>query len=238
MAEPYEVLSRVYDLEWGEFAPRFIPLIVKILRDSNPHGVRILDLACGTGILATELAMQGYRVVGVDRSRGMIERAREKSNGENPVFYLQDMEFFNVNGTFNLVTCVFDSINYLKSKEQLKNMFSRVFSVLEPGGCFLFDSATHRMFREFHRGKFSYNLDGLRFTQYLVYRPLRRIAETRFDFGNGLEEIHYQYPHGYAKLKRILAECGFTYIKKISYSYKKNYNISRKRLVCIARKPL
>lgn len=236
MAEPYEVLSKVYDIEWGEFAPRFIPIVLECIKNKNTEDVRILDLACGTGILASELAGLGYRVVGVDRSSRMLERASKKTSGVNPEYYLQDMEFLDVPGSFNVVTCIFDSINYLKTGDQLKNMFGRVFRILEPGGYFIFDSATHRMFREFHRGRFSYDLDGMRFIQYLVYRPLKRVAETRFEFGNGLFEVHYQYPHGYIKLKRILAECGFSYIRRLSYTVKKNYAISRKRLVCIARK--
>ncbi len=41
-------------------------------------GERILDLGCGTGTLTAQIARQGARVTGVDRSPEMIESAREK----------------------------------------------------------------------------------------------------------------------------------------------------------------
>jgi trans-aconitate methyltransferase len=41
-------------------------------------GERILDLGCGTGTLSAEIAHQGARVTGVDRSEEMIQSAREK----------------------------------------------------------------------------------------------------------------------------------------------------------------
>lgn len=41
-------------------------------------GERILDLGCGTGQLASEIAASGAQVVGVDRSADMIEEARKK----------------------------------------------------------------------------------------------------------------------------------------------------------------
>ncbi|MEI9951584.1 MAG: class I SAM-dependent methyltransferase [Pseudomonadota bacterium] len=41
-------------------------------------GERILDLGCGTGTLTAQIARQGARVMGVDRSTAMIQSAQEK----------------------------------------------------------------------------------------------------------------------------------------------------------------
>jgi SAM-dependent methyltransferase len=43
---------------------------------SLPPGSRILDMGCGTGRHSVELARRGYRMTGVDLSRGMLEQAR------------------------------------------------------------------------------------------------------------------------------------------------------------------
>ncbi|GGN18940.1 class I SAM-dependent methyltransferase [Streptomyces fuscichromogenes] len=50
----------------------------------------ILDLGCGTGSLSLLAAEQGHRVTGVDNSPAMLERARVKLAGRDPVFLLGD----------------------------------------------------------------------------------------------------------------------------------------------------
>jgi len=50
---------------------------VLALADAKP-GERAVDIGCGTGIYALELARQGLRVIGVDPSIEMIAIAREK----------------------------------------------------------------------------------------------------------------------------------------------------------------
>ncbi len=49
--------------------------------DCVPTGGRLLDLGCGTGLDAEHLARQGYRVVAVDWSPAMIERAKSRVAG-------------------------------------------------------------------------------------------------------------------------------------------------------------
>ncbi len=46
--------------------------------DCVPTGGRLLDLGCGTGLDAEHMARQGYRVVAVDWSPAMIERAKSR----------------------------------------------------------------------------------------------------------------------------------------------------------------
>ena len=42
---------------------------------------RVLDVGCGTGILAGRLAARGYDLTGVDPSEGMLEEARKNITG-------------------------------------------------------------------------------------------------------------------------------------------------------------
>ncbi|TJZ43606.1 methyltransferase domain-containing protein [Streptomyces piniterrae] len=51
---------------------------------------RILDLGCGTGSLALLAVEQGHQVTGVDRSPGMIARARAKLAGRDAGFLVGD----------------------------------------------------------------------------------------------------------------------------------------------------
>jgi len=43
---------------------------------------RILDVGCGTGRHAIELAKRGYSVVGIDLSESMLAHARKKAEAE------------------------------------------------------------------------------------------------------------------------------------------------------------
>jgi 2-polyprenyl-3-methyl-5-hydroxy-6-metoxy-1,4-benzoquinol methylase len=101
----YERLSGVYDLGWGDFAPQYLNLIDWLLREQGIHQARILDIACGTGILAIALSKRGHRVHGVDVSPKMIAVAESKSAGmANISFEVQDREC-NEN-CVNLSSCI------------------------------------------------------------------------------------------------------------------------------------
>lgn len=52
-----------------------VAFLVDVLR--LPAGARILDLGCGTGRHSVELSRHGYRMVGVDLSRGMLHQAQD-----------------------------------------------------------------------------------------------------------------------------------------------------------------
>ena len=68
MLEPYERLSRVYDAGWGDFSIQYVDWINELLRQRGIQQGKIFDIACGTGILAIELARCGHKVCGIDIS--------------------------------------------------------------------------------------------------------------------------------------------------------------------------
>ena len=43
-----------------------------------PPGAEIVDLACGTGVITTELAKSGYQLVGLDLSEDMLRHAKHQ----------------------------------------------------------------------------------------------------------------------------------------------------------------
>src|SRR6185437_2735974 len=53
---------------------------------------RMLDIACGEGRYAVQLAEKGYDVTGIDLSRSSIEKAKTCEN-DHLHFYVQDMRF-------------------------------------------------------------------------------------------------------------------------------------------------
>jgi len=78
-----QALARAFDVQ----APRFerAPVqsdpaaLERLVRFAGfPPGSRVLDAGCGPGLVCAALLSAGYRVVGVDLSREMIERARRR----------------------------------------------------------------------------------------------------------------------------------------------------------------
>jgi len=126
------------------FSLRMIPYLRRLLCRHPVQGDRLLELACGTGTVAVSMAEAGYRVYGVDASEEMLRRARDKASGAGVevIFSRQDMRSFTIPEPVDLATCLYDSINYMLTGEDLQAVFRRVHRALAPGGLFLFDMNT------------------------------------------------------------------------------------------------
>jgi SAM-dependent methyltransferase len=142
--EGYDAIAAIYDRlnaeidygAWADFAVRNFERYMK----EKPSIV--LDLACGTGRMTTELADRGYDMIGVDGSEEMLSEAYERSGGKGILYLLQDMRAFELYGTVGAVVCCLDSLNYLVGEGDLLRCFSTVHNYLEPDGIFLFDMNT------------------------------------------------------------------------------------------------
>lgn len=122
----------------------------ELLAQYHPKRELALDLCCGTGTLATELARRGFEVIGVDASPEMLMQAAEKNVAlEQPVLYLcQPLERLDLYGTVDLAVCTLDSLNHLPGKKALQKALHRLQFFVEPGGLFLFDVNTPYKHRE------------------------------------------------------------------------------------------
>ena len=237
MLEPYERLSRFYDADWGDFSIQYVDLIQELLQERNLIQARILDLACGTGILAICLAECNHVVCGIDNSPEMINIAKAKSTGiPNLSFDVQDMVNFNVDGSFNLVTCTFDSINYNLKLSDLRKMLERTAFALCEGGLFIFDSNTKELYLDHSDEVYEREINGQAFIQNCRYDSTRNIATTAFSFSDGTYEIHRQRPYGYDELDSLLKVAGFRVIHLFSWFEKLPYTSNTPKLFCVAEK--
>jgi SAM-dependent methyltransferase len=233
----YERLSQVYDIDWGRFAQQYSGLMNQVLGEYGINQARVLDLACGTGILAVMLAAHGHIVHGMDNSPEMVALATSKSMGmANISFEIQDMTRFVVSDEFDLVTCTFDSVNYVVSVVGLEAMFRRVSRCLRESGLFLFDSNTNQLYVSVGSGSQKKELGGQSFVQRWSYDPVKKEATTVFEFADGSKEIHRQRPYDLSELGPILAECGLDVVQTWSWFDRRPYNAQSARLFCVAMK--
>jgi trans-aconitate methyltransferase len=92
---------------------------------------RILDLGCGTGHLASQIAVSGARVVGVDRSPEMIQQAREKY--PNLQFEVMDAREIAFPEPFDAIFSN-ATLHWIKEPEKV---IAGIVKSLKPGGRFV-----------------------------------------------------------------------------------------------------
>jgi SAM-dependent methyltransferase len=94
-------------------------------------GTRLLDVACGTG-RHLEYLKDRYDVEGLDIAPELLAIARQRHPGTR--FHHADMTAFDLGKTFDIVTCLFSSIGYVKTPENLARAVTCMASHLKPGG--------------------------------------------------------------------------------------------------------
>ena len=113
------------------------PATVRFLAERARPGSRVLDLACGTGGHALELARLGRRVTGVDLDEAMIRLAQAKASGVPGVeFQVLDMRQAGrrLEAGFDLVFCIGNSIVHLDSEEAIAGVLADCRRLLDPRG--------------------------------------------------------------------------------------------------------
>jgi SAM-dependent methyltransferase len=146
--QSYDVLAPFYDAVMGDRA-QHASYIRSLIRKHAPRARTVLELACGTGSVLKQLWTY-YEVTGVDLSEEMLEVAAEKLPGV-PLFR-GDMRSVHLEERFDVVLCVYDSINHLLRFEDWKEVFACAREHLDRGGILVFDINTKRRLAGFAEG--------------------------------------------------------------------------------------
>jgi len=101
------------------------------------RGVRLLDLACGTGMSFMPFLERGFHVTACDFSTAMLAEAARRAPAARLVH--ADIRALPDLGRFDLVTCFDDALNYLLSGEELAAAFDGMGRSLAPDGVAIFD---------------------------------------------------------------------------------------------------
>lgn len=138
--------SRYYDLLYrdkdyaGE--ARYVANLVKT---HVPKASTVVEMGCGTGGHARELAALGFSVHGVDRSEGMLEAADAKVDTVAPEirarlrFTQGDVRSIRLGEKADAVISLFHVMSYQTSNADLSAAFATAREHLRDGGVFIFD---------------------------------------------------------------------------------------------------
>ncbi|NCN05910.1 MAG: class I SAM-dependent methyltransferase [Spirochaetales bacterium] len=118
---------------WAEMAHRY-----------SKKGLPILELGTGTGRVGIPLADLGHKVVGVDLSEEMIDRARQKAadltgqEGGDISFVVGDLRTYIHPEKSPLIFFPYNSLTHMTTNEDLDRCFQRIRDNLTPDGRFIF----------------------------------------------------------------------------------------------------
>jgi SAM-dependent methyltransferase len=134
----YRQWSDSYDEPRNSLFDSDEPIVHEIL-DAQATGT-VLDAACGTGRYAAYLAARGHRVIGVDNSPDMLDRARDRvPQGE---FLLGDLHQLPLSGdAVDIVVCGL-ALAHVAALGPVMAEFARV---LRPGGHLVISDAHHEL---------------------------------------------------------------------------------------------
>jgi SAM-dependent methyltransferase len=142
----FDEYARYYDLLYSDKDyPGEVDYVLARIKRGGVDPQSVLDLGCGTGRHAVEMANRGIRVCGVDLSEPMIRIAqskvasRSKSAAGGIRFSHADIRYLDLIQTFDAVVCLFHVLSYQTTNDDLKAVFAVARRHLRPGGIFLFD---------------------------------------------------------------------------------------------------
>ena len=134
----YADFAKFYDQIMGDRSA-IIERVRGYVRRYLPDARSLLELGCGTGAVLAGLA-DGLQVAGIDLSPEMLATATARLPGTR--LELADITGFSLGTTFDVVICVFDTLNHLPKFDAWRAMFRQVDAHLAEGGLFVFDVNT------------------------------------------------------------------------------------------------
>lgn len=109
---------------------------VKFLLNFTIPNDQIIDIGCGTGMHASILQKQGFKIDGLDLNEEMLNVAKTRINGN---LYNQDILNIKIDKKYNLIISMFAVINHLKDSNELEKAFLNLKKLLLPNGKIIID---------------------------------------------------------------------------------------------------
>ena len=201
--------------------PSVVDFYWQILDREDLRPRTAVDLACGTGSVALLLAQKGLQVTAVDLSEEMLcvasQKAQELANP--PMFVCQALQELSLPRGVDLAVCALDSLDYITDPAECAQAIRRIYRVLNPGGCFIFDVNTPEKLAAMDGQMFIDEDDDV----YCVWRGefdrQTNICSYGIDLFQRRGELwqrnfeeHREYAYSAAQLTQYLKDAGFTSI--------------------------
>ncbi len=206
-----------------------------------PARARILDVPCGHGRHAIELASRGHDVTGVDLSRGAIEEAAKLAAAvELPVEWIcGDMRDLPGESEFDGGFCLGNSFGYLEPSG-MRLFASALARALKPGARLVIDSGmVAESILPNLKQRQQTQVGDILFTEENRYRAIDSCVETEYTFIRGGEThvctgLHWVYT--VREMRQLLAEVGLVTTNVYSSLEAEPFSVGCPYLLLVAQK--
>ncbi len=203
-----------------------------------PENGYILDAGCGIGRHSIELAMRGFKVLGIDTNQKYLDLALEKAKAlslDNVNFSLMDMRNLNEEEVFDGVINLWSSFGYFDddtNEEIIKNFFKAV----HKNGKVIIDIENRDYILKFFvRETFKEKEDGIFILERRKFDPVTSVVTThRYIIGNGLRKEYLRHIRIYSltEMINIFRRAGFKEVEYFgNYNGEKFYTDSERIII-------
>lgn len=201
----------------------------------------ILDVCCGQGRYAIELAKKGHKVTGVDITREYLNKAekdtREKKLDVN--YICEDILHYKEENRYDCAINMFTSFGFFDDEEDEIQAVKNVYNSLKEGGHYLIDvNGKEIIARDFEDRIWFESGDIKVFLEQKLHNSFTTLENRWLFFQNGIMREHTFYLRIYSavELAQLLGSCGFNEVEIYGDFKGAPYDIKAKRLIVVGKK--
>ena len=176
-------VARFYDASSAAMSETSVVASTVELLAGLARGGRALEFAIGTGRIGLPLQQRGIEVHGIEISEDMVAELRNKTGGESLPVTIGDMATTRVDGEFQLVYLVYNTISNLLTQFEQVACFRNAAAHLVTGGSFVIELEVPQL-RRIPPGEFAYAFDV----------SDEHLGFGTYDFVNQREVSHHYWP--------------------------------------------
>lgn len=204
-------------------------------------GSKVLDLCCGVGRHALELARRGFTVTGVDRTRAYLQKANRQAKKEKlkVEFVQDDMRSFCRPKAFDIILNLFTSFGYFEDPAEDRQVIKNAYRSLKKNGILFMDMMGKEIIARIFTKRDWHESDGILILEERKVKGNWRFTENRWIIIDGAKrsEVSFTHrPYSAVEIEAILLDCSFQSVEIFGDLEGNPYDHTAKRLVVLARK--
>lgn len=195
-----EMMAEEYDAWYGTLRADLETASTVAFLAEVARGGSVLEFAIGTGRVALPLAATGLHVHGLEASPRMVEKLRAKPGGHAIPVTIGDMARTTIEGRFELVYLIFNTLFNLTSQQSQVRCFQNAAAHLSERGVFVVEAfvpdpsgfVDHQAVRTAHIG------DGTTTLEASIHDPVTQVVDYQYVVLDGQGVRTYRIPMRYA----------------------------------------